>query len=299
MAQTTEMSASQPPTWRPPQHLVQLTDTHIVANDRVHEAGVDDDHLLDPNRRLALTIESIQAEPIEISAVIATGDLTNEGRPEEYEALGERLAPLTAPVFAIPGNHDDRASVRALFPDLPWADTEHASWVVEHDGITIIGLDSTRPPDHGAAFDDDRATWLDSVLTDTDADTTGPVLLAMHHPPFRTGIGWMDRSGFTGLDRFAEVIAAHQVDRILCGHMHRPMNAVVGGTIAQVGLSTVQHVALNLDPSETSELWMIDGPPGYLIHRHHEGSWVTHTRYIDRQHEPFVPAWSRLDTSTE
>lgn len=292
MAATDELSP-----WRPPLHLVQLTDTHVVASDRVHEAGVDEKHLLDPNRRLAMTIESIGAEPIGISAVVATGDLTNDGRPDEYEALGELLDPLDIPVYAVPGNHDDRASIRALFPHLPWADSEHASWVVEHQGITIVGLDSTRPPDHGAAFDDDRAAWLDSTLSNVRENSA--VLLAMHHPPFRTGIGWMDRSGFTGLDRFAEVIAAHRVDRILCGHMHRPMNSIVGGTIAQVGLSTVQHVALNLDPSETSELWMIDGPPGYLIHRHHEGSWVTHTRYIDRQHEPFVPAWSRPEGTVE
>ncbi len=274
-----------------PLYLAQLTDTHVVSKDRTHEAGTDADHPLDPNRRLALAVDSVNAEAMPISAVLHTGDLTNDGQPAEYEALAELLSPLEAPVFAIPGNHDNRQAVRDLFPTLPWVDAEHASWLIDHDGISIIGLDTTQVDQHGAVFDDERAEWLDAALDQADR-AVGPTLLTMHHPPFRSGITWMDRSGFIGMERFAEVVRQHRVDRILCGHMHRPMNALIGGTIAQVGISTVQHVALDFDPSESARLTMIDGPPGYLIHRLHRDSWVTHTRYIDRTAVAFVPAWA-------
>lgn len=283
-------------------HVAQLTDTHIVGRDHTHLAGTDADHPLDPNRRLRLAVESINAERVPVSAVLLTGDLANDGRPEEYEAITELLEPLRVPIFAVPGNHDVRSSVRSLCPDLPWADADHASWSLEHDGITIIGLDTTHVGQHGAQFDEERAIWLRDALDD--ADRAGrPTLLAMHHPPFRSGISWMDRSGFLGLEAFIDIVREHSVDRILCGHMHRPMNALVGGTIAQVGISTVQHVALEfdhgVDEDEPGPLMMIDGPPGYLVHRFHESNWVSHTRYIDRDVRPFVPAWAddHLDSS--
>ena len=49
--------------------------------------------------------------------VLLTGDLVNEGRPEEYEHLRELLEPLRAPYHLVPGNHDLTDELRAAFPD--------------------------------------------------------------------------------------------------------------------------------------------------------------------------------------
>ena len=40
--------------------------------------------------------------------VIASGDLTDHGRPEEYDLLREILSDSIPLVFVIPGNHDRR-----------------------------------------------------------------------------------------------------------------------------------------------------------------------------------------------
>ncbi len=274
-----------------PLHLVQLTDTHVVTADHAERAGFDRNHLCDPNRRLRLAVASINAESPDVSAILATGDLVADGLAAEYEMLAELLEPLQAPVLAIPGNHDDRDRLRAVFPDLPWADAEHASWSIHHHDVTVIGLDTTIPGRPGAALDDERAEWLDRALAAAD-ETPGSTLLAMHHPPFLSGIGWMDRSGFVGMDRFAEIVSSRAVDRILCGHLHRPITAAVGRTIAQVGPSTVQHVAINFDPSETSDLMLVNDPVGYLIYRRTAHGWIAHTRYIDTAEEPFHPDWA-------
>jgi 3',5'-cyclic AMP phosphodiesterase CpdA len=42
--------------------------------------------------------------------VIVTGDIANEGHPEEYEMAGAALAELAVPVYCLAGNHD-RADV--------------------------------------------------------------------------------------------------------------------------------------------------------------------------------------------
>lgn len=280
----------------------QLTDTHVV------EPDTDERLYVDNNQRLATAVSMLNAESPTLDAVLATGDLVNWGRADEYEALVELLAPLDAPLLPIPGNHDDRDRIRASFPDMPWADASHASWVHHIDGVRIIGLDSTIPEASGAAFDDARDEWLRRVLAPT-GDTL-PTILAMHHPPFVTGIGWMDKSGFEGLDRLAATLADSQldrVDRIVCGHFHRPMTAAIAGVTAQVGLSTVQHVDLDLAPEAPIKL-VLD-PPGYQIH-HISGAgtassppgseaefcMVSHTRYLETGHDGFIPYWADSHT---
>src|SRR3989344_2288508 len=50
-------------------------------------------------------------------------------------------------------------------------------------------------------------------------DTSRPVVIAMHHPPFRTLIGHMDDIGLReGADALEAIVARHpQVERVICG----------------------------------------------------------------------------------
>jgi 3',5'-cyclic-AMP phosphodiesterase len=256
----------------------QLTDTHVVGGDtstRVH---------VDNNARLRHAVASICAESPSLDAVLLTGDLVEDGRRGEYAELAALLEPIDAPVLPIPGNHDDRDLVRSSFPEIEWPDGNHLSWVRAVDSVRIIGLDSVRLGSAGGEFDNDRADWLSSVLG---VAHEGPTLLAMHHPPFVTGIEWMDRTGFVGLDRLREVLSDAAVDRIMCGHLHRPMTSTIAGIVTQVGISTVQHVALDLAPA--SSLSLVHDPVGYQIHRVVGHEIVSHVRYFDSETAPSVP----------
>lgn len=265
--------------------LAQLTDTHVIgpSNDEVL--------FVDNNGRLAEAVASLNSERPVPDVVVATGDLANWGRVDEYLALAELLGDLSLPLLVLPGNHDHRQRLRATFPDTPWADAEHASWAVTIEGVRIIGLDSTLPGQAGAEFDEVREQWLQAELDRSE----GPTVLALHHPPFVTGIEWMDNAGFIGLDRLRSVLRQSAVDgrpvtRIICGHLHRPVSSAIAGVPAQVGLSTVQHVALDLDPR--AGVALINDPVGYLLHRFTGESWVTHTRYIATGEAPYVPIWA-------
>jgi len=266
--------------------LARLTDTHVVEPDTDEELWVDN------NGRLGEAVTSINAESPAVAAVLATGDLTNDGRPGEYVALAELLSPLGAPVLPLPGNHDDRDALRATFPDVPWADAAHASWTTTLDdgrrSARVVGLDSTRPGHPGAELDASREEWLRSALA---APFDGVTVLAMHHPPMATGIEWMDRSGFVGLDRLEAVLAAHPVDRIVCGHLHRPIVSTIAGVAVTVGPSTVQSVVLDLHASSSPAV--IRDPVGYLLHLVEGTRIVTHTRYIATGQSPIVPGWAR------
>lgn len=261
--------------------IAQLTDTHVVAWDTDAVLYVDN------NERAATAVAMLDAETPTPAAVVMTGDLVNDARADEYAALAELLAPLSMPVLPLPGNHDDRVLLRATFGGFDWPDTEHLSWVRMVDGVRIIGLDTTRVGHHGAEFDDARAEWLADALAERHH---GATILAMHHPPFVTGIDWMDRAGFVGLDALRDLIAGSPVDRIICGHMHRPIGSSVGGVAAQVAMSTVQHIALDLAPAAAVSL--VRDPVGYQIHRVDGRAVVTHSRYIDTGEQPFEPDWA-------
>ena len=265
----------------------QLTDIHLLADADIGDRYVDN------NARLVTAIASIDAESPALDAVLITGDLTDTSHPDAFDILAASIETIDAPVLVLPGNHDTRAATRRALPDAGWVDAEHLSWVRDIHGVRIIGLDSTRPGYHGAEFDDERADFLARTLAQPHA---GPTLLAMHHPPFTTGIDWMDAAGFVGLDLLTEVLAAHPgtVDKIVCGHMHRPITSSVAGVPAQVAISTVQHVALDL--SARSDPSLVHDPVGYQVHRvagpPGAAQVVTHTRYIDTGAKPFVPDWA-------
>ncbi len=264
--------------------VAQLTDTHVVADPSLHELYIDN------NDRLRSAVASLNAELPKPELVLLTGDLTNTGADDEYEVLAELLADLSIPALAIPGNHDTRDGIRALFPDLAWADGDHASCVVDADGpdglIRFIGLDSITPGEPGASFDDERAAWLVDAID----SAVGRVALALHHPPFLTGIEWMDNNGFIGLADLEAVLTDHPVERIMTGHIHRSITTTVAGIPTVTCPSTIHHVDLDLEPGAPVSL--ILDPPAYLLHQINPSSWVTHQRFFNTGEPRIHPKWA-------
>ena len=90
--------------------LCQISDTHIKADRKLAYGIVDTAAFLE---RCVADILTLPQRP---DVVIATGDLVDWGRPDEYGLLRELLSPLTMPLYLMPGNHDERASMRNSFP---------------------------------------------------------------------------------------------------------------------------------------------------------------------------------------
>lgn len=261
--------------------LAQLTDTHILAPD------TDTEHWVDNNGRLAMAVSSLNAETVRPTAILATGDLTNNAEPGEIDELVRLLEPLEIPILALPGNHDDRAEIAAAF-DLPWAAPDNLSWVIDVEGLAVVGLDTSVPGEHHGDFDEAREAWLVNALA---ATAERPTVVAMHHPPFASGVGWMDETILRRADVFEAVIAANpHVTRIFCGHLHRPLLTTVGGVTTSAGLSTVHHIGLDL--AEGAPTTIIRDPAGYQLHHFDGQRWVTNTRYIGTGESAFVPSWA-------
>jgi hypothetical protein len=75
----------------------------------------------------------------------------------------------------------------------------------------------------------------------------------------------MDAMGLSDRDAFGAVVRRHnQVERVLCGHLHRPITARWAGTVAMTIPGVAHQVALDLRPS--SDAALVLEPPAVALH---------------------------------
>ena len=246
--------------------ILQLSDPHIGAD---WAQG-------DPVAALTAAVDCVRAMRPQPDALLVTGDLVDNGSDAEYEQVRERLARLQAPTFPLPGNHDDRAALRRQF-GLPGTGAEPVHYAIDLGPLRLVALDSTLPGEDSGALDDEQLTWLGSEL---DASPEQPTLIAMHHPPLRTGVAVWDAIGLAEESRrsLGEVLdGRHQVRGIVAGHMHR----TIVGELAGVPVLSVPstYVQGRLD-FQMRELEVAAEPAGFAVHAVLDGELVSHIQPV-------------------
>jgi Icc protein len=206
--------------------ILQITDTHIVRDGALVSGKLDTAAAL---VRLISRIQSIRHQIGTIDAVLVSGDLSDDGSPESYDRFKTLLGPLNLPLLVIPGNHDARAPMRAAFAD-QFAQDGPLNWVTQVGDLKVIGLDTLVEGSGKGTLSAQSLAFLTSALTQAKGT---PTLVTLHHPPFRSGINFMDDIGLTNRDAFRDIISDHTGPlRIVCGHIHSMMVTDVGGQIA-------------------------------------------------------------------
>jgi Icc protein len=236
--------------------IAHITDFHVRGTGELMGGRVPTDRLL------AATVRAVNAMDPAPDLVIGTGDLVNDGdRPggaeDQYRNLAAILAELRPPALLIPGNHDNRAQMRSLLgAHLPnsvvVADEKDASfaqsalnYVVDSYPVRIIAVDTTIPGVHHGEIGRDQIDWLGERLEE---QPQRPTVVIQHHPPFVTGIEYMDEMGLRDASDLEQVIAQHpQVLAVLCGHLHRSIVARFAQTVAITAPSTGAQLALRLN----------------------------------------------------
>jgi Icc protein len=234
--------------------IAQLSDPHFVPHNvllfgRLDTAGY-----------LERAVAHLNGFPLD--AVLITGDLTNDGDQEVYAAFAAIVGELRAPFFVLAGNHDDRELMRERFgADGYLPDRGPLCYVIERFPVRLIALDTLVPGKPWGQLGADQIAWLDGRLGEL---PDKPTLVALHHPPFCTGIGHLDRSMLRDAEQVAAVIARHpQVERVLCGHVHRPIQSRFAGTLAQTAPSCAHQSELAFGDPPAG--WIAE-PPGVLLH---------------------------------
>ena len=251
--------------------IAQITDTHVLPEGRKLA------DLIDTGAQLEAAVSLLNQLSTPADLVVVTGDLVDDGKPESYAALRERLSALNSPFYLIPGNHDRRQALIEAFPDHAYLpQTGFLQYTIEDHAVRLIALDTLVEGQDGGALCEERRAWLDAALA---AAPDRPTLIFMHHPPFESGIRWMDEMGLSGALELRGVLGGHpQVRLVVCGHIHRPFHSVLGGVPVAVAPSTAWQVHLDLAP-EAGPQAALD-PAAALLHVWNGEAFVTHTSYV-------------------
>ena len=248
--------------------IAQITDTHIKPQGALAYGRID------TAPYLARAVEHPLGLRPRPDLVLAPGDLVDGGRPDEYRRLHDLLAPLSMPEHAY----------------LPRGG-RFMQYVVEGYPVRLLALDTLVPGQVGGLLCAERLGWLAARLEEAPAR---PTMIFMHHPPFATGIAQMDAHGLANAGEFAEVVSRHRhIQRIVCGHLHRPIQALVGGTLATTAPSTAHQIALDF---EDEPLAFTMEPPACQLHVWNPATGlVTHTSYIGQFDGPYLfAAWRKF-----
>ena len=249
--------------------VAQISDLHIQGR-----TGETRNKSFDEFVALERCVAQINTFPYPIDLVIATGDLVQRGRAREYEPLKEALSALKSPYVLLPGNHDERTALRSTFENPGYfRDPEFLHFELDEFPVRILGLDTLKVGSHGAEFCPKRLDWIAKRLGEK---RDKPTLIAMHHPPFPSGLPHFDRLGFEGLDEFARIVAsAPQVERLICGHIHRSISVKFAGTAGTVAPATCYLYELALE--DPGAFIATREPPAFQVHVWTGEMLLTHT----------------------
>lgn len=233
--------------------IAQISDLHVTL-------GAKGDG---PASNLAQVLETLGAYAPDV--IMATGDLVDHGGLDEYARLAEVLAHAPAPVLLLPGNHDDPHALRHAFADHAYLPPEPPLCATLEDWpLRLVLLDQTAPGLVGGVFTPLLAEWLHEALA---AAPGHPTLIALHHPPFRTGDHAFDRIGLEGADLFGEVVRRHpQVVGVTAGHFHRLVGGRVAHAPAFICPSTAWEFSLALTEAQPGAQ-RASTRPGFMLHR--------------------------------
>ncbi|MBV1918867.1 MAG: phosphodiesterase [Sphingomonadaceae bacterium] len=254
--------------------IAQITDIHVGF-----ERGNPDEYNL---KRLGKVLRRLSDGPNRPDLLLMSGDLTEYGDAESYARLADAVAQCPVPIWPMMGNHDLRGPLLDAFPQTP-ASEGFVQYALDLDGLRLIILDTTDEWRHGGAFCDARARWLASEL---EAHPSTPTVIAMHHPPFESGIAWMDcDADEQWIARFTAAVSGHrQIVSILSGHLHRNIHTLWNGIALSVCPSTAPLVALDLGPIDSAKpdgrTMISDEPPALALHRWDGRQLVTHTEAV-------------------
>ena len=237
--------------------IAQISDLHIKRPGELAYGHVDTAAAL---KRCVIELNRLNPRP---QLVVISGDLADTPFVEEYEHLKSLLAPLEIPFVAVPGNHDDRAMMRAALPNGGYAHpTGPLDSLHKVGAIDAVLLDSSVPKKPNGLLEEPTLQWLDTTLS---ASTLRPAIVFLHHPPFVTGIKHMDVQNLHNAAALAEILKRHPRVRLTAaGHVHRATLTQFSGVPATICPAPNHAVALDLNESLPPSFKV--EPPAFHLH---------------------------------
>ncbi len=255
--------------------LAHLSDTHLRHPSDPLVRGV-----VDPRPNLIEALAGLSAHTP--TALVLTGDLSDDGTPESYAELRGLVAPVAARLGAMVvwgnGNHDSRAAFRSVLldesagtpapggrgtpvPEPADGPINQVHWL---DGLRILWLDTTVPgSDHGEVAPA-SLEWLAAQLAEPAPAGT---ILGMHHAPLPVVQDLAASWELLGQRALAGLLEGSDVRAILAGHFHQSGF----GTFAGIGVHAASSLCYTQDLATGRGIRGQDGAQAWqlvCVHEH-------------------------------
>jgi len=195
--------------------LVQLSDSHLFATA--------DGTLLGMKTRESLqkVIERVMAEQPQVDLLVASGDVSQDGSVESYEAFRQLTGQIDAPKRWFPGNHDESVEMH-----LAAQQSDLLEPVIDIGNWRVTLLDSSVPGSVPGYLQDQQLQLLAQALSEAPERHH---LVCLHHNPVPIGCAWMDPIGLRNPEAlFAVLERFPQVRAVLWGHVHQEFDQMRG-----------------------------------------------------------------------
>jgi 3',5'-cyclic-AMP phosphodiesterase len=213
-----------------------------------------------------------------LDGILVTGDISDDGSAASYDLAQRELARFGLPVYAVPGNHDSRNAFRAAFREQAWMPSAGLlDWLVDLPDTRLIGLDTLVEGQGVGRVQPESLAFLSYALKSAG---TRAIVVALHHPPLRTGIRFMDTIGLENAEDLAATIpAACRSVLFVAGHVHGVYMGQLGGHRVVTAPSLCSAFAL--DRRADAPVGFLSGPTGYaLLDTGPEDSWTAQPLFV-------------------
>ncbi len=260
--------------------IAQISDTHIV------EEGKNTLAVAPTASNLARCIEHLNQFKPTPDVVVISGDITENGLPDQYSHAAKLLSGLEIPYFIIPGNHDINENLWTQFGEEKCLHMQDGmfNYVVEDFPVRLIAMDSTIANASGGELTQKQLNWLDEKLGEK---PHCPTLIFLHHPPVPCSVLETDDDGFIGAKELGAVLEKYSnIERLACGHIHMPISTKWSGTVVSSAPSTGMRLSLDLTMKKPSGFFL-DRPAYQIHHWTPQNNLITHTIYVHEETQPF------------
>ena len=234
--------------------IAQISDSHIALDGPDASRRISD---------LELTLVDINTLDPLPDAIVHTGDITHNGREHEYAQAVAILAIARAPVYVLAGNKDNRGNLGAAFSRFGYMQPgfDFIQYAIDRYPVRLIALDTVSEGNKGA-FCAERLRHLTDLVQ---AETTKPIAVFTHHPPFVVTEGpepFHFESQHSATMLSSALQHTGRVVAVFSGHVHRAASGDVGDIPAMVMPATATTLRHGRYPAH------LKCQPVYHVHRY-------------------------------
>ncbi|WP_426143066.1 3',5'-cyclic-AMP phosphodiesterase [Pseudomonas sp. DWP3-1-2] len=232
--------------------MVQLSDSHLFASAQGTLLG------MNTRDSLQKVIECVLAEQPHVDLLVASGDVSQDGSVESYEAFRQLSGQIQASQRWFPGNHDESLEMRQAAQHSDLLDP-----VIDVGAWRVTLLDSSVQGSVPGFLRDSQLQLLEQSLS---AAPDRHHLICLHHNPVPIGCAWMDPIGLRNPDALFAVLERFPWARaVLWGHVHQEYDQQRG----DVRLLASPSTCIQFAPGSTD--FKVDSAlPGYRWLRLHD-----------------------------